>query len=202
MLFRSTLARELGAPCITTEPGGPVEAGASWARSLDLFVEEIKPVLEHAERERVKLLVEPEPGLLIETSEQAMEFMGRFSSPWLGLNFDIGHSYCVGEDPARVVPMLAPHIGHVHLEDIASTRVHHHMVPGTGAIDFEAVDDQPVELVFLLLAPETAGADHLKALARISRLLRDKETCEKLRGSDTADALYALLTDTTTRSAA
>ncbi len=134
-----TLARELGAPCITTEPGGPVEAGASWARSLDLFVEEIKPVLEHAERERVKLLVEPEPGLLIETSEQAMEFMGRFSSPWLGLNFDIGHSYCVGEDPARVVPMLAPHIGHVHLEDIASTRVHHHMVPGTGAIDFEAV---------------------------------------------------------------
>jgi PTS system nitrogen regulatory IIA component len=69
-------------------------------------------------------------------------------------------------------------------------------------IDFEAVDDQPVDLVFLLLAPETAGADHLKALARISRLLRDKETCEKLRGSDTADALYALLTEATARSAA
>lgn len=134
-----TLARELGAPCITTEPGGPVEAGASWARSLDLFVEEIKPVLEHAEREKVRLLVEPEPGLLIETSEQALEFMGRFDSPWLGLNFDMGHSYCVGEDPARVVPMLARHIGHVHLEDIAPTRVHHHMVPGTGAIDFEGV---------------------------------------------------------------
>lgn len=69
-------------------------------------------------------------------------------------------------------------------------------------IDFEAVDDQPVDLMFLLLAPETAGADHLKALARISRLLRDRETCEKLRGSDSADALYALLTETTTRSAA
>lgn len=69
-------------------------------------------------------------------------------------------------------------------------------------IDFDAVDDQPVDLVFLLLAPETAGADHLKALARISRLLRDRETCEKLRGSDSADALYALLTETTTRSAA
>jgi PTS system nitrogen regulatory IIA component len=69
-------------------------------------------------------------------------------------------------------------------------------------IDFEAVDDQPVDLVCLLLAPETAGADHLKALARISRLLRDKETCEKLRGSDSADALYALLTETTARSAA
>ena len=69
-------------------------------------------------------------------------------------------------------------------------------------VDFEAVDDQPVDLVFLLLAPETAGADHLKALARISRLLRDHETCEKLRGSDSAAALYALLTETTARSAA
>ncbi|HWI80093.1 MAG TPA: PTS sugar transporter subunit IIA, partial [Ramlibacter sp.] len=69
-------------------------------------------------------------------------------------------------------------------------------------IDFEAVDDQPVDLVFLLLAPETAGADHLKALARISRLLRDRETCEKLRGSDSGDAIYALLTEVTARSAA
>lgn len=62
-------------------------------------------------------------------------------------------------------------------------------------IDFEAIDNQPVDLIFLLLAPDGAGADHLKALARISRLLRDKTTCEKLRGTDRADALYALLTD-------
>ena len=61
-------------------------------------------------------------------------------------------------------------------------------------IDFESVDDQPVDLIFLLLAPENAGADHLKALARVSRLLRDQSMCEKLRGSDTADAIYALLT--------
>lgn len=69
-------------------------------------------------------------------------------------------------------------------------------------IDFESVDEQPVDLIFLLLAPETAGADHLKALARVSRLLRDREMCEKLRGSDTADALYALLTETATSHAA
>jgi PTS system nitrogen regulatory IIA component len=62
-------------------------------------------------------------------------------------------------------------------------------------VDFDAVDDQPVDLIFLLLAPETAGADHLKALARISRLLRDRSICEKLRGADQADAIYALLTD-------
>lgn len=62
-------------------------------------------------------------------------------------------------------------------------------------VDFDAVDDQPVDLMFLLLAPETAGADHLKALARVSRLLRDRSTCEKLRGADKADAIYALLTE-------
>lgn len=62
-------------------------------------------------------------------------------------------------------------------------------------IAFESIDEQPVDLIFLLLAPETAGADHLKALARVSRLLRDKGVCEKLRGTDNADALYALLTE-------
>lgn len=70
------------------------------------------------------------------------------------------------------------------------------------AVDFQAIDDQPVDLVFLLLAPESAGADHLKALARVSRLLRDKGTCEKLRGTDSADALFALLTDSTENRAA
>jgi PTS system nitrogen regulatory IIA component len=62
-------------------------------------------------------------------------------------------------------------------------------------VDFEAIDEQPVDLVFLLLAPEGAGADHLKALARVSRLLRDKRMCDKLRGSDKAEAIYALIAE-------
>ena len=61
-------------------------------------------------------------------------------------------------------------------------------------IAFESPDDEPVDLVFLLLAPEHAGADHLKALARISRLLRDPATVAKLRTSGDRKALYALLT--------
>ena len=61
-------------------------------------------------------------------------------------------------------------------------------------IDFDAIDEQPVDLIFLLLAPEQAGADHLKALARVSRLLRDQSMCEKLRGAESGDAMYALLT--------
>jgi PTS system nitrogen regulatory IIA component len=62
-------------------------------------------------------------------------------------------------------------------------------------IDFEAIDGQPVDLIFVLLTPSAASADHLKALARLSRLLRNRAMCTKLRGTDDADAIYALLTD-------
>ena len=133
-----TLARELGAPCITTEPGGPVAAGESWSAALTLFIEMLKPVAEHAEKEGVLLLVEPEPGLLIETADQFLEFMQHIDSPAVGLNFDIGHAYCVGDDPAATIPRMARYIRHFHLEDIAATRVHQHLVPGEGAIDFTA----------------------------------------------------------------
>ena len=61
------------------------------------------------------------------------------------------------------------------------------------AVDFDAVDDQPVDLIFLLLAPEGAGADHLKALARIARLLRDVDVAKKLRASRDAQAIYSVL---------
>jgi nitrogen PTS system EIIA component len=60
-------------------------------------------------------------------------------------------------------------------------------------IDFDALDGQPVDLIFLLLAPETAGADHLKALARVARLLRDSDVARKLRQSRDAEAIYAVL---------
>ena len=60
-------------------------------------------------------------------------------------------------------------------------------------IDFEALDSQPVDLIFLLLAPEAAGADHLKALARVARMLRDPDVAKKLRESSDTDALYAVL---------
>ena len=63
-------------------------------------------------------------------------------------------------------------------------------------VDFDSIDERPVDTVFLLLAPEGAGADHLKALARVSRLLRDRSLVEKLRATDKADALYALLVET------
>ena len=132
------LAKELGAGNVQTEPGGPLEAGQSWEAAADIFYEEIMPCVEVAERLEVGLLIEPEPGLLIERFEQFLRFAQRIDSPWVGLNFDIGHAYCVGEDPQDWVERMAPHTRHYHFEDIAATRVHQHLVPGTGAIDFDA----------------------------------------------------------------
>ncbi len=69
-------------------------------------------------------------------------------------------------------------------------------------VDFEALDDEPVDLVFLLLAPEGAGADHLKALSRIARVLRDQDLAAKLRQTDSASAIYAFLNEEQANNAA
>jgi sugar phosphate isomerase/epimerase len=133
------LCAELGAPHITTEPGGPLADGQSRQEAIDLFVEVLKPLAELAHRLTVMLLIEPEPGLLLETTDQYLEVAERLNAPSIGLNFDVGHAFCVGEDLPRSIAKLAPHIRHYHVEDIAASRVHHHLVPGTGAIDFKQV---------------------------------------------------------------
>lgn len=132
------LARELGAPHITTEPGGPLLPGQSRDAAMQIFYDELMPCVALAEELGVGLLIEPEPGLLIERFEQYLDLVERIDSPAMGLNFDIGHAYCVGEDPATWVPRMSAHTRHYHVEDIAASRVHHHLIPGHGAIDFPA----------------------------------------------------------------
>lgn len=132
------LANELGAPSIQTEPGGPLEKGQSWEAAARVFYDEFMPCVEVAEQLEVLLLIEPEPGLMIETFEQYLEFVGRIDSPRVGLNFDIGHAFCVGQDPRDWIARMAPHTKHYHIEDIAPTRKHAHLIPGHGAIDFPA----------------------------------------------------------------
>jgi sugar phosphate isomerase/epimerase len=132
------LAKEIGAKNITTEPGGPLEPGQTWEQAAAVFYEELMPCVELAEKLQVLLLIEPEPELLIEKFDQYLRFIQRGKSPWVGLNFDIGHAYCVSEDPQDWVARMAPHTRHYHFEDIAVTRVHRHLIPGHGAIDFEA----------------------------------------------------------------
>ncbi len=133
------LCAELGAPHITTEPGGPLLPGQSRQEAIDLFVEVLKPLADAAHGLGVLLLIEPEPSLLLETTDQYLEVAERLSAPSIGLNFDVGHAFCVSEDLPRAIAKLASHIRHYHVEDIAASRVHRHLVPGTGAINFSEV---------------------------------------------------------------
>ncbi|MES1213172.1 MAG: sugar phosphate isomerase/epimerase family protein, partial [Singulisphaera sp.] len=133
------LAKEVGAKNLQTEPGGPLAPGQTWREAADVFYEELMPCVEIAEKLEVGLLIEPEPDLMIERFGQFLEFIERIDSPWVGLNFDIGHAFCVGEEPQDWVAKMAPYARHYHFEDIASTRVHRHLIPGHGAINFPAV---------------------------------------------------------------
>lgn len=133
------MAKKLGAPCITTEPGGPLEDGQSREEALDTFVAGLGEALRCAEEVGVGLLVEPEPGLLIENAAQFLELVERIDSPMFGLNFDVGHFYCVGDPLVQTIERLQSYARHYHVEDIAATRVHEHLIPGRGAIDFASV---------------------------------------------------------------
>jgi sugar phosphate isomerase/epimerase len=134
------MAQSLGAHTVSTEAGGPLD-GLDRETARKWFDEGILHLLDIAEHCCVKLLIESEPGLYIENPEQVEDFFMRFRSPWLGLNFDVGHFFCVGADIRRAIRRFAPDIGHVHIEDIAADRKHHHLIPGRGAIDFGEVFD-------------------------------------------------------------
>lgn len=69
-------------------------------------------------------------------------------------------------------------------------------------VDFDALDDQPVDMIMMLLAPEEAGADHLKALSRVARVMRDRQRMDAIRNTDDSDAIHALMTDTNQSDAA
>lgn len=132
------LAAELGAKTISTEPGGPL-GGMERKMALEIFIEGLEQVLPHAREKGILILIEPEPDLLIETSDEFLEFLEMFNHPNLGLNFDIGHFYCVKEDPVDTVLKLKNFTNHYHLEDIAKNREHRHLLPGKGGIDLPGV---------------------------------------------------------------
>ncbi len=138
------LAEALGAPTISTEPGGPLD-GLDEEEGFRFFKEGLDAVEARARESGIRVLIEPEPGLLIENSTQFLKFHGELDPEVFGLNFDIGHFYCVGEDPATLVRELKGLAEHFHLEDIAPSREHYHLMPGEGAIDLrgvlKAIDD-------------------------------------------------------------
>ncbi len=104
-----------------------------------IFLAGLRAVEGSARRKGIKILIEPEPGLLIENSSEFLEIYRKLDPAVFGLNFDIGHFFCVGEDPSALVLQLKDCSSHFHLEDIGSSRRHHHLMPGEGAIDLPGV---------------------------------------------------------------
>lgn len=127
---------------ISLQPGGPLigtpltreEAGRR-------FADGIAACLDTARSHDVLLAVEPEPGLFIQTTQEYLDWKAAHlpDEPHLRMNADLGHLFCVGEDPAAVVRAHTTEIAHVHLEDIGANRVHQHLTPGRGVIDFAAI---------------------------------------------------------------
>ena len=136
------LAAEFGARTISLQPGGPL-IGTTLTRDAagEQFAEGISQVLPRAKEKNLILAIEPEPGLFIESAGEYLEFKNRFfkNEPNVLMNCDIGHLFCVGDDPADVIRKHAEHVAHVHLEDIGKNRVHQHLTPGKGVIDFPGV---------------------------------------------------------------
>ncbi|MEE9532042.1 MAG: sugar phosphate isomerase/epimerase family protein [Syntrophobacteria bacterium] len=162
-----------GCKNISVPPGGPVDE-ISRERAMTLFHRGLEMVTPLAQELGIKILVEPEPDLLMENTREFKEFIVDVKSPAIGVNFDIGHFFCAGEDPRVAFEELFEWIGHVHLEDIAPDRVHNHLILGQGAIQFAEIfqtmlrlgyqGDVSLELYPYVDAPEEAGRESLEYL--------------------------------------
>lgn len=170
------IAKQLGCPCISVPPGGPLD-GLSRPEAMQLFHQGLEQVVSLAEELGVMILVEPEPDLMIETTAQFKEFIKDVQSKAIGLNFDVGHFFCVGEDPKQAFEELFQWVGHVHLEDIDPNREHNHLIAGRGAIEFKEIftsmaqlgytGDISLELYTYQDMPEEAGQESLDYLRPI-----------------------------------
>ena len=167
------IAKKLGCRNISIPPGGPL-VGSSRQQAMKLFYQGLERVVATAEALGVMVLVEPEPDLMIETTAQFKEFIKDVKSKAIGINFDIGHFFCVGDDPRQAFEELFQWVGHVHIEDIAPSRAHNHLIAGQGAIEFKAIFETMVRLGYsghislelypYLDAPEEAGRESLEYL--------------------------------------
>lgn len=170
------VAKELECNNISIPPGGPLN-NLSRKEAMNLFHKGLEQVVPVAEELNVKILVEPEPGLLMENTKEFKPFIREVQSQMVGLNFDIGHFFCAGEDPAEAFEALFEYVGHVHLEDIAETRVHNHLIAGYGVIRFLDIfktmvklkyqGDISLELYPYTDTPEIAGQESLEYLRPI-----------------------------------
>jgi sugar phosphate isomerase/epimerase len=142
-----------GCKNISVPPGGPL-GDISREKAMTLFHRGLERVAPLAQELDIMVLVEPEPDLLMENTREFKEFIVDVRSPSIGVNFDIGHFFCAGEDPSRAFEELFEWIGHIHLEDIASNREHNHLILGHGAIQFPEIFETMLRLELMLTHPK------------------------------------------------
>ncbi|MCG6944031.1 MAG: sugar phosphate isomerase/epimerase [Deltaproteobacteria bacterium] len=167
-----------GCKNISVPPGGPV-GEISRKKAMALFHQGLEMVAPLAQELDIMILVEPEPDLLMENTRDFKEFIVDVRSPAIGVNFDIGHFFCAGEDPSGAFEELFEWIGHVHLEDIASSREHNHLILGHGAIQFPEIFETMLRLEYqgnvslelypYVDEPEKAGRESLEYLRALLR---------------------------------
>lgn len=136
------LAKEMGSRTISIQPGGPlIGTSITRADAANRFAAGLRQILPQTRKLGLTICIEPEPGLFIETAAEYSQFKQAFfrEESAIAMNCDVGHLFCVGEDPAQVIRSMPNHIAHVHLEDIGANRVHQHLAPGKGAIDFKSI---------------------------------------------------------------
>lgn len=131
------LAAAVGAPCISVS-SGRTQAHVPPAEGFRYFAQSLATLCDRAASVGVRVGVEYEPALLVETADEVAWLIDRVGHPALGVNLDIGHAVCAGEDAVDSVERLASRIWNVHVEDIRG-RKHHHLVPGEGDLDFDRV---------------------------------------------------------------
>jgi sugar phosphate isomerase/epimerase len=136
------LAAEMECATMSIQPGGPL-IGTDTDRRIaaQRFAGGLERLLPLARKSGVTIAIEPEPGLFIQTAAEYQGFKNEFfrNENLIHMNCDIGHLFCVNEDPAAVIRSMPEEVAHVHLEDIGANRVHQHLAPGKGAIDFHSV---------------------------------------------------------------
>lgn len=135
-------ANILGSETISIEPAGIKKN--DFSSDLDNFVKVLSELAVYAKLYKVRVLIEPEPQLLIENVDETVRLMLSVNSKmdtinFLGVNADLGHFYCVGESFENVFDKLGQYIYHIHLEDINRDKKHFHLVPGDGVIDFHEI---------------------------------------------------------------
>ncbi len=134
------LAAAMGIPHVSTDTGpGSISECFSLSEACSVYAQEMDLILPLAQKLSVRLLIQPEPESLVQSSDDALEMLAilKKKHDFVGINFDAGHFFCIGEDPCEAFKALRHHVHHVSLADVPVNRAHRHIQLGEGSLDIQ-----------------------------------------------------------------